>query len=254
MDSEQLMTLGVDIVESAAQKDVCIRLLGGVAVAVLCADSFLVVPTLRRALNDIDFAGYSHQSGAIEQILAHRGLTAAKEFNFLNAGRRLLYYRPHDNVKIDVFLDEFRMCHRLAFAGRLELAPRTLSLTDLLLTKLQVVKLTKKDLMDIYAILLHANPDLRGNSEGWIDRAYVVELCSRDWGWFRTVIGTLARSSECNLVVDKSSSQRVSNTLQDLTRAIHDSRKTILWSLRALVGDRCRWFECPEEFSITPPR
>jgi len=247
MESEELTALGVDLVESATRKCARFRLLGGVAVAILCTDSFVSAPMLRRAPNDIDLAGYSHQSGVIEQILAHRGLTAAKEFNFLNAGRRLLYYRQDDSVKIDIFLDEFRMCHRLALAGRLELAPRTLSITDLLLTKLQVVKLTKKDMMDIYAILLHANQHLRGNSETWIDVNHVVQLCSRDWGWYTTVSMNLQLLKSLAVSTFKGAPPpAIPLTLNELTDSLSGSTKRFGWWLRSLIGQRIRWYEVPE--------
>jgi len=54
---------------------------------------------------------------------------------------------------VDVFLDKFRMEQSLDFRQRLRLDDVTIPITDLLLTKLQIVELNEKDLKDIVAIL-----------------------------------------------------------------------------------------------------
>ena len=45
------------------------------------------------------------------------------------------------------------MCHRLELSSRLTLEPETITAADLLLTKLQVVELTQKDVDDIALLL-----------------------------------------------------------------------------------------------------
>jgi len=47
---------------------------------------------------------------------------------------------------IDIFLDKFRMDHTLDFRKRLKLDNLTIPVTDLLLTKLQIVRIAEKDL------------------------------------------------------------------------------------------------------------
>src|SRR2546428_11494088 len=83
------------------------------------------------------------------------------------------------------------MCHTLDPDGRVELHPQTLAPADLLLTKLQVVKINAKDIIDAQALLLghqveHGTGDL-------IDLGRLVTVTSRDWGWFTTFTETLAR-------------------------------------------------------------
>jgi hypothetical protein len=252
MEAAELVALGVDIVKEAERNDACVRLLGGVAVAMLCADALNAEPSLRRTPNDIDLAGYSRQSSTIERTLISFGFEPAKEFNFLNAGRRLIYFRRRDRVKIDVFLDEFRMCHRLSWKGRLELMPFTLSLTDLLLTKLQVVEFAMRDVLDIYAILLQAGGGSAKHLPGEVlDIDRVVEICSRNWAWYKTIISNLAVvASHTSDALQEASSERAMIPLVKLTAAIQGSRKSLGWKIRALIGERLRWYEIPEE-SVT---
>ena len=92
------------------------------------------------------------------------------------------------------------MCHRLDLRDRLDLHPETLSLADLLLTKLQVVETTEKDLVDMATLLSdHAlTEDERG-----INIEYIAGIASSDWGWWRTITmvagepGSSARSATC---------------------------------------------------------
>jgi hypothetical protein len=54
---------------------------------------------------------------------------------------------------VDIFLGTFNMCHSLNLEGRMEQEPLTLPLSDLLLTKLQIVKLNPKDALDSLVLL-----------------------------------------------------------------------------------------------------
>lgn len=72
------------------------------------------------------------------------------------------------------------MYHSFEFATRLDLDPLTLPRANLLLSKLQIVKINRKDLLDIVILLREyalAADDLVG-----IDVGRIVALTSSDWG------------------------------------------------------------------------
>ena len=54
---------------------------------------------------------------------------------------------------VDVLVDTLEMCHRFDFADRLQYATPTLPLAELLLSKLQVVKINRKDVLDALVLL-----------------------------------------------------------------------------------------------------
>ena len=91
---------------------------------------------------------------------------------------------------LDVFVGEFVMCHRLELEGRLDIHPETISLGDLLLTKLQVAELTAKDVSDVSALL--SSTELAADESG-LNVRYVSGLLAEDWGWWRTVTENFAR-------------------------------------------------------------
>jgi hypothetical protein len=248
VDSSDFVELGIAIVEDAERQGAPLRLLGGVAVAVLCADVWKRHPALRRSPNDIDFAGYSRHSAEIERVLLARGFGPAKEFNFLNAGRRLIFVREGDGVKVDVFLDEFRMCHRMSWTGRLELAPTTLAPADLLLTKLQIVEFTQRDTLDCYAIVLQCGVAQMGDETTALNAERIVAICSADWGWYRTATGNLRLLSDHPpLSLEQNAILAVCSSLKGLQKSTENGKKAVLWKFRALVGERWRWFDRPEE-------
>jgi hypothetical protein len=64
--------------------------------------------------------------------------------------------------------------------------PVTLDLTDLLLTKLQIVELNEKDAQDVL-YLCSAYPVADGDEPGTIGLARIRPVVGNDWGWWRTV-------------------------------------------------------------------
>ena len=54
---------------------------------------------------------------------------------------------------VDVLVDKLEMCHRIEFGDRLGKVAPTLPLAELLLSKLQVVKINKKDVLDALILL-----------------------------------------------------------------------------------------------------
>ena len=108
---------------------------------------------LARSYSDIDLVTTRKASTILATTLEERGYVAQDRFNALHGQRRMLFDHPeHDHA--DVFVDEFSMCHRLELSGRLGLHETTVSLGDLLLTKLQVAELNEKDVTDAAALFL----------------------------------------------------------------------------------------------------
>jgi hypothetical protein len=88
---------------------------------------------------------------------------------------------------VDVLLDRFVMAHELDLRKSLEPGELTLPLADLLLTKLQVVNLNRKDVVDLLALLLdHAF------EPGEIELARILEVTRSDWGFEHTIDRNLA--------------------------------------------------------------
>ena len=71
--------------------------------------------------------------------------------------------------------------------------PVTLDLSDLLLTKLQIVELNEKDAQDVL-YLCSAYPVADGDEPGTIGLGRIRPLVGNDWGWWRTITLNLTAS------------------------------------------------------------
>src|SRR5207253_2067796 len=146
-----------------------------------------------------------------------------------------------------VFVGGFQMCHSIPVADRLDVDPETVPLAELLLTKLQIVRLNDKDLRDIVALLL--DHDVADTDLNAINGAVVARLCSDDWGLWRTchltIEGVRGHLGDLRLALDEESAVR--SRLDALETRLDAAPKTRRWRLRGRVGDRVRWYEEPEE-------
>ena len=220
-----IVTEARTLVREAAARGVVLRLLGGIAVSVRCSPG----GPPHREFADLDAITRRKTTRTLVAVLEERGYEPNQRFNALNSRDRLIFYGPEG--KLDVFVESFAMCHRLDLADRLEIDPETITVSDLLLTKLQVVELTDKDLQDV-VLLLDAQ------SEG-LDVPYVADLLASDWGLWRTVTGNLVRIAE--------RAPATGSRMQPLLSAIEAAPKSRRWRSRAMVGERKRWYELPEE-------
>ena len=123
----------------------------------------------RRTEVDLDFVTVSRDRAAFYQLLEREGYTADRQHNAL-FGRKQGYFMDVPRKRpVDVLVDTLEMCHRLDFSERLALSLPTLPLADLLLSKLQVVKINRKDVLD--ALVLLAEHPL-GDDDGELDSSH----------------------------------------------------------------------------------
>src|SRR3970040_1306705 len=140
---------------------------------------------LRRDYRALDFVSLSGRRVACQRLLEDLGYAPDIPFNTLQGRRRLRFWDARHRREVDVFLDQFRMCHTIDLRHRLHMGEVCLTPADLLLTKMQVVEINQKDLIDIMA-LLHDHSTADGDADT-INRAYIARLAARDWGLPRTV-------------------------------------------------------------------
>jgi hypothetical protein len=128
-----------------------------------------------------------------------------------------------------------------------------LDVTDLLLSKLQVVEQNFKDVHDI-VYLLAAYEVRDGDEPGTVGLARFGRVLADDWGWWRTVTGNLDRVAElargdlARLVPADAPHDPVEQAVA-LRRHADTIPKSLKWRLRARLGDRVQWYEVPEETS-----
>ncbi len=242
-------TTAQDIIEEAGrlaaaaqQAGMLLKLTGGLGVYFHSPSA--AQPPLRRDYRDLDLVGLSTQRQGILRLLQHLGYQPDVPFNTLQGLRRLRFWdAPHER-EVDVFLDQIRMCHTIDLRGRLDAAEPSLAPADLLLTKMQIVEINQKDLLDILALLID-HPTADRDAEA-INVRYIAVLAAQNWGLYRTLQLNTPRILDA-LAQLAMPDEAVRTRLEELWQVIEAHPKPLAWRLRARVGDRVRWYEVPEE-------
>jgi len=236
------------ILDAAKERGITLRLFGGVAVKYHCPSA--THRSLQRAYPDLDFFGRGKQGREIRTLFTDLGYEPNQRFNALHGATRLIFEDAKNQRVVDIFLDVFRMCHTLHLGVRLTLDDYTIPISDLLLTKLQVVEINEKDIRDLIAILKdHDVVDQVAHGEKEvIDAGYISALCSDDWGLCKTISLTLRKLLIFlpKYELEPEAKQVLETRTNKLLRAIETVPKSFKWKLRDKVGERKRWYDLPE--------
>jgi hypothetical protein len=243
-----LLNEAKSLIDLASQRDIDLRLLGGLAIRLLCPD----LPPRTRTGQDLDFGSASSTRRTLGDLLVELGYVPDKNFNALYGNKQLYFVHGQTGLAIDVLIDKLNMCHTLDFAERLTRMPYTLDPLDLLLSKLQIVELNAKDVDDCLRLLV-TFPLSEGGSERTMDLEIFRSLVGEDWGWWRTVTLNLERIEAVLNAGDREAIDGGKLDPRDqlavLTLATEEAPKSRRWKMRARIGERKRWYEVPEEMA-----
>lgn len=246
IDPPRMVAAAQEVVETAGSRGLPVRLLGGVAIWLRATDE--ARQALGRDYADFDIVAHKRESRQLRTMLEELGFKPNQLFNAMHGAQRLMYYAGDESHHIDVFLDRFEMSHKFDFASRLETEPVTLPAAELLLTKLQVAELNRKDASDIVMLLWSCEPaDV--DAEGKLNLGVVAAACADDWGLYTTISDNLQKTTELlsELDVPDAARQTVLERLARVRSAVDEKPKSVRWKMRARVGRRMQWYELPEE-------
>jgi hypothetical protein len=248
------------IVDLADGRGLQVRLMGGMAVRAHAPDW---THRTRRREVDLDFATRGKDRPAFFKLLEEAGYTADRRHNVLFGGAQGYFVDVPRRRPVDVLVDKLEMCHRIDFGGRLGVCRPTLPLAELVLSKLQIVKINRKDVLDLLILLAEhplaeddGAPDSR-TGLGAISIPRILSYTSSDWGWWRTVTGNLTVLDQflasdmmpADLDIGGAREVRFDPKAQvtTLRAAIDAAPKSGRWKLRSRVGERAPWHAEPEE-------
>jgi hypothetical protein len=234
------------IIAAGEKAGVRLRVLGGLAVCITSA-SAASHPRLKRAYADIDLVGLGKDERRITSLFMELGYEPNQRFNALHGRTRMIFNDPRNMNHVDIFLDKFQMCHSLDLRGRLMDGYLSLTIADLLLSKLQIIEMNEKDLKDILSILLDHEIS-ETETKDRLDGCYVSNLTAHDWGFYTTASDNLARVKEkIDEYLQDNEAERVRSRVERLLHAMNSAEKSLKWKLRAKMGRRLEWYELPDE-------
>ena len=233
------------LVQTAEAKGIHLRAIGGLAVRLHYADDH---PAFKRDYPDLDFVVARKQRREFEAFMAEAGYSPNKQFNLLNGAHRQIYFQNGSELKVDIFVGDFEMCHKIPLEDRLTADPLTIPLAELLLSKAQVVEINKKDLLDLTSLLLFNET---ADDDSRINLTQLARLCSADWGLYKTVSINLGRvadlTTQAESPLTESERAAIRARSQEILKTFETMTKPLAWQLRDRVGPRVRWYEEVEE-------
>lgn len=248
------MTVQIDIfeemnrlLEEAKKYELHVRVIGGLAIKYHSPSA--AHRSLKRNYPDIDLVIPVHDKGKLNKFFIDMGYLPEKNFNLLNGDRRQIFFDAVSERRIDVFVGDFEMCHRLPMKNRLSAHPITVPLAELFLSKIQIIELNNKDALDIISLLL--DNKVGYNDDGVINMDRITRLCLKDWGLYKTLTITLSKV-EAILVDNKpglepEQIQIVFSRINLIRKLLDRVNKPIFWKVRDRVGTRLRWYTEVEE-------
>ncbi len=235
------------LMDAAGAQKLHLRLIGGLAIKVHSPSA--AHRALQRSYPDIDLVVPKRDKRKLDSFFASLGYVPEKNFNLLNGDRRQIFYDAESGRRIDVFVGDFEMCHKLPMKDRLDAHPVTVPLAELFLSKTQIVELNRKDALDIISLLL--DNEVGYTDENQINIDYITRLCIKDWGLYKTLTITLSKVEnilvESNPGLTAEQQQLVLSRINIIRRLLDRANKPLLWKVRDRVGTRIRWYTEVEE-------
>jgi hypothetical protein len=195
---------------------------------------------------DLDFVCREHDVVALTAFFSERGYTYDKRILIATEGARWIFAHPGRMQSLDLFVDRMVFCHELDLRERVTIDRETLTVADLLLSKLQYVAPRGADLDDMNC-LLHDH-ELACEDGPSLNQERVCDVLGRDWGFYHTASLNFdrmrSRLLEPGFSGDRSA---VHKRLEDLRRAVELCPKSVAWKVRAAVGTRVSWYNEVED-------
>jgi hypothetical protein len=232
------------IMSTAKEHKLVLRLLGALAFNYHCPKYNYLQEKLGRVFTDTDFGARSSDREAIRKLYAKLGYMEDAQVNVLYGDGRLVFHNPGNGLHSDVFLDKLEFCHDVPLAKRLEVDELTIPLAELLLEKMQIVKINQKDIID--TIMLFREHVVGTNDHETINGQFVAELCAKDWGLWRTTTMNLEKVRQLLAQFTDLTPEDVTDVrgkIQEMLDYINGYPKPMVWKMRDKIGDKVKWYK-----------
>jgi hypothetical protein len=202
---------------------------------------------------DLDFISYSKYRDKVKSFFKEMGYEKRPATLSSAATQRQIYFHPKGWFYADVFFDQLRAAnHPLDFKGRLDFDSPTVTPTDLLLEKVQIVFPGEKDVKDAM-LLLRAHEVSMQEEKNKLNAKFIATKLASDWGFWYTVSTNLQGLKQYVADAENLSGeekQDLTSKIEALADAIGKEPKSTGWKMRSVIGAKKQWYN-PVETSQT---
>jgi hypothetical protein len=232
----------IRIQNEAQNEGIRLRLLGALAFRYQCPQNAAHFEALERRITDIDFAASTDQRDRLLDFFKKQGYLVDESVLVVGGGYRYIFDNPRKQKHIDIFFDRLEMCHTVPFGNRLDIDEHTISLSDLLLEKMQIVEISRKDSKDTAVLLLEHGV---GQDDTMINMAYVGKIMRDDWGFYQTFTTNLSKLKDAVAEFenfDDGERAIICQRIDEIIENVNGLEKSLRWKARAKIGTRLKWY------------
>lgn len=239
------------VAEAAKEQNLVLRAMGATAIRIHCPEFAPLHERLGRPITDLDFIGLSKERNRLIKILEDTGFVMDRDARYRMAvvGRCVLQKRDSP-FHADLFFDRLEWNHTLDLRDRLRLDFPTITISDLLFEKMQIVRINEKDIKD--AIVMLREHRVGVNDNECVNGPYVADVLADDWGFCYTFTTNLSKVETLAHKYDQISPEDredIASKIASLRQMIENKPKSLRWKLRARTGTSTKWYREVEEFS-----
>lgn len=236
------------IIKAGNDAGMLMRVIGSLAFQMHCQKFGYLQEAMGRAYTDIDFAAYGKQAKQIQGLMTSIGYSENREVFIATEGERAIFDKPETGLHVDIFYEKLDFCHTIYWKDRLEVDSPTIPLAELLLEKMQIVKINEKDVIDTIILLLE-HP-LGDHDSETINIKHVAKLCANEWGLWRTTTMNLDKVSllaQGYTQLNEEQKAKIVGQVSSIMKRLEDEPKPLAWKMRNQIGDRVKWYKDVDE-------
>jgi hypothetical protein len=242
---------GKRLASEAEKRGIPIRLLGGVAIRMHCSEFLDFANKLtrlgegRQEYTDLDFMSAGKFRKTMKVFFQEMGYEKRPTTMSTAATQRQIYFHPKGWFYVDVFFDKLLAAnHPLDLRQRLELDSPTVTPTDLLLEKLQIVFPAEKDVKDTM-LLIRAHEISPREEKNKVNAKFIAEKLAQDWGFWYTVttnLNGLKQYVNESATTNENEKQDLATKIDSLLAMIEKEPKSTGWKMRSVIGTKRKWY------------
>ena len=241
-------------VKETEDKSIILRIMGGLAIYLHSQEHKQLWENLERlgkkVFTDIDFVSYGKFRGQMLKFFQNRGFTINQTMLYYYGKKRHIYYGQRIPM-VEVFFDKLEMNHTIDFKNRLPVDSPTIPPAELLLQKIQMVRMNEKDIKD--AIILIRAHELGKEDKEKINQASIGASLLSDWGFYYTATTNLQKiiNSLSNYdALGEEDIRVVKERINGLLSYLEEEPKSMKWKSRALLGTKKKWYSEVDEWDV----
>ncbi len=242
VDKNIAINKALEMVKLAEEAGIPLRIIGAVAIYIHSPNRAYIHESLKREISDVDFISYRKYWKQIKELFRNNKWDEPAAYMMAVADRNIFVSKEYEGLHSDVFYDKLSFCHDIPFEGRLEKDYPTIPLAELLLEKMQIVKINEKDIID--TIVLLAEHDVGESDKETININVIAKLLAKDWGFYYTVTTNLKKVDEflSSYNIPENDKKDAKMRIEKLIDAIEKEPKSMAWKIRAKVGPSKKWY------------